>query len=166
MSAHDDGIDKNLLEFARQVAAIPRQISEGARTVEVARQPPVESHTEPAKPVAPIPKTPSSDQARLTDETRKTNQVRQAPDKQVSDKKLRTSEELASLVLSTLREVGDCPPKGFVVTVYGSNPWNALLTIRPEAGTRIDRTLWVSRVQDIAARLRNEFDVADDTSSS
>lgn len=34
--------------------------------------------------------------------------------------------------------------------------------IRPEAGPRVDRTLWRSRVQDITWRLRSEFDIADE----
>ena len=162
MSAHSDGIDKNLLEFARQVAAIPRQITEGVRAADATPQPPVKTDVAAAPaPLAPSSKSPPLGSAILPDGPQE-----KSPPRTASDKKLRTPDELASLVMTTLREVGDCPPKGFVVTIYGSNPWNAMLMIRPEAGTRIDRSLWISRVQDIAARLRNEFDIADDGSSS
>ena len=169
MSSHNDEIDKNLLEFARQVAAIPRQISEGARVANATPQPPMTSNAAPPAPIVVSsksepksePKSAPPPQTALPDEPQKKSQT-----ETTSNKKLRTPNELANLVMTTLREVGDCPPKGFVVTIYGSNPWNAMLMIRPEAGTRIDRSLWISRVQDIAARLRNEFDIADDTSPS
>jgi len=47
------------------------------------------------------------------------------------------------------------------VTVYGSNPWNAMLTIKPEAGPIADPDLWRGRVRDMAARLRQDFDLAE-----
>ena len=45
------------------------------------------------------------------------------------------------------------------VTVYGTNPWNAILTIKPEAGRIKDAQLWRERVQDIGARLRQDVDL-------
>jgi hypothetical protein len=36
---------------------------------------------------------------------------------------------------------------------------DAMLTIRSEAGTAIDRLLWTSRVQEIEVRLRDNFDI-------
>jgi hypothetical protein len=142
-------IDENLLEFARQVAAIPRRISEedNARadahdalvSAAITESPAVleEIHEpSPAGPAAASTELPGS-----------------------PVKKQRTSEEIGQVIMTTLRDFGGVPDRGFVITVYGSNPWNALLTIRPEAGSRIDRALWVSRVQDIAARLRSEFDI-------
>lgn len=36
--------------------------------------------------------------------------------------------------MKSLRSIDGCPARGFIVTVYGSNPWNAMLTIRLEAG--------------------------------
>jgi len=68
--------------------------------------------------------------------------------------------------MKSLRAIDGCPNRGFVVTVYGSNPWNAMLRIRPEAGPRIDRELWRSRVHDMGMQLRNDFDVADASSGS
>ncbi|WP_375413027.1 hypothetical protein [uncultured Bradyrhizobium sp.] len=63
--------------------------------------------------------------------------------------------------MATLRAIDGCPERGFVVTVYGSNPWNAMLTIRPEAGRITDRALWRTRVQEIGARLRKQYDLID-----
>jgi len=75
-------------------------------------------------------------------------------------------DEIAGIVMKSLRAIDGCPNRGFVVTVYGSNPWNAMLTIRPEAGPRIDRELWRSRVHDIGVQLRNDFDVANTSTIS
>ena len=72
-------------------------------------------------------------------------------------KQLATPDQLARLILDTLWAMDSCPDRGLVVTVYGSNPWNAMLMIRPEAGCAIDRTLWITRVQDIGVKLRNDF---------
>jgi hypothetical protein len=69
------------------------------------------------------------------------------------------------MILDSLRAI-DCPARGFVVTVYGSNPWNAMLTIQPEAGPRIDGLLWRSRVQEIGVRLRDDFDIIRETTTS
>ena len=68
--------------------------------------------------------------------------------------------------MKSLRTIEGCPNRGFAVTVYGSNPWNAMLTIRPEAGPGIDRELWCSRAHDIGVRLRSDFDVADQSTLS
>lgn len=150
MPPTSDGIDQNLLEFARQVAAIPRRISE-KENAEVAAQDAPAPVTEVPEPTVKGPETSQAD--RSTDLT-------EVPGK--SGKKLRTSDEIGALIMTRLREFGDVPDQGFVITVYGSNPWNTLLMIRPQAGPRIDRTLWLSRVQDITARLRSEFDIADE----
>jgi hypothetical protein len=68
------------------------------------------------------------------------------PANQISIKKQsRTPAEIAKMIQDVLLTMDGCPERGFVVTVYGSNPWNAMLMIRPEAGTAIDRSLWISR---------------------
>jgi hypothetical protein len=143
-------IDQHLLAFAKQVANIPRRISEDEGVV-AADTPDVPNAMVPIA-VAPAVETSATPlsvkpEAVAIDSPRKT------------DKKLRTADELANLILATLRQVDDFPRQGFSITVYGFNPWNALLTIRPEAGPLKDRAIWISRVQDITARLRSEFDV-------
>jgi hypothetical protein len=42
---------------------------------------------------------------------------------------------------------------------------DAMLTIRSEAGTAIDRLLWTSRVQEIEVRLRDNFDIIQEPSA-
>jgi hypothetical protein len=71
----------------------------------------------------------------------------------------RTASELADIILDALRTDVGFPERGFVVTVYGASPWNAMLTIKPEAGPIKDARRWRERVQDIGARLRRDFDV-------
>jgi hypothetical protein len=66
---------------------------------------------------------------------------------------------MAGIILNALRAIEGVPERGLVVTVYGTNPWNAMLTIKPEAGRIKDAQLWRERVQDIGARLRQDFDV-------
>lgn len=157
MSVNDE-VDPNLLEFARQVAAMPRRISEGqvAPVHEAERHPVVE--------VAPSGDPPISQEAIPSVQFPHQGELRGLRNK--SEKKLRSPSELSDLILAALREVDDCPRQGLTVTVYGSNPWNAMLMIRPEAGPRVDRTLWLSHVREIAARLRDEFDVSEESPSS
>ena len=77
-------------------------------------------------------------------------------------RRLRTAGELADIILNALRAVDGVPERGFLITVYGSRPWNAMLTIKPEAGRIKDVQLWRQRVQDIGARLRRDFDLIDE----
>jgi hypothetical protein len=74
-------------------------------------------------------------------------------------RQFRTATEMADIILDALRAVDGVPERGFVVTVYGANPWNAMLTINPEAGPIKDAQLWRTRVQEIGTRLRQDFDV-------
>jgi hypothetical protein len=159
-------VDKRLLEFARQVAAIPRRISEGDRAPSDA---PVAAVTIAPAPVsAPVPPILAKETVEAPAEQTPAVMTKQTDSGPAINtaRKLCTPEELANRIMETLRQVGDLPSRGFVITVYGSNPWNALLTVRPEAGPFIDRTLWSSRVQDIVGRLRNEFDIAGESSHS
>jgi hypothetical protein len=73
----------------------------------------------------------------------------------------KTADELAGIILKALQTLDGAPARGFVVTVYGGNPWNAMLTIKPEAGPIADPGLWRTRVRDMAARLRQDFDLAE-----
>jgi hypothetical protein len=78
-----------------------------------------------------------------------------------SDDRRKTADELAGVILKALLTLEGAPARGFVVTVYGGNPWNAMLTIKPEAGPIANPALWRGRVRDMAARLRQDFDLAE-----
>lgn len=156
----DEESDRSLIEFAQKIAAIPKRIADEDRSAE---SPAEASH--PAPPAAaevsseslppPLPADKQPDPV-----------IRLAPPAGAGGKQVRNADELAGIIMKSLRVIDGCPDRGFVVTVYGSNPWNAMLTIRPEAGPRIDRELWRSRVYDIGVQLRNDFDVADASSGS
>ncbi len=156
----DEEIDRSLIEFAQKIAAIPKRIADEDRSAE----PPGEA----ALAVSPaaseigkesLPPPPPADKQPDPD-------IRPAQPTGAECKQVRNADELASVIMKSLRAIDGCPNRGFVVTVYGSNPWNAMLTIRPEAGPRIDRELWRSRVDDIGMQLRNDFEVADASSRS
>jgi hypothetical protein len=158
MSTED--IDRSLVEFAQKIAAIPKGIADEGRPAE---PPPVTSDAAPP-PAAEVrsqslpPPLPASAQP--------DPDIRPALPAVAGGKQVRPPDEIAGIIMKSLRAIDGCPTRGFTVTVYGSNPWNAMLTIRPEAGPRIDRELWRSRVHDIGVKLRNDFDVADASSGS
>ena len=49
-------------------------------------------------------------------------------------KEKRTAEELAIMIYDDLSMIEGCPARGVKVTVYGLNPWSALMTFGVEAG--------------------------------
>ena len=71
----------------------------------------------------------------------------------------RSAEALAAIILNALRTLDGSPKDGFAVTVYGANPWNAMLTITPSAGVIKDAPLWRERVKEMAIRLRQHYDL-------
>lgn len=73
----------------------------------------------------------------------------------------RSAEELAAIILNALRTLDGSPKDGFAVTVYGANPWNAMLTITPAAGAVKDAPLWRERVKEMAIRLREHYDLVE-----
>ncbi|MEH2515725.1 hypothetical protein V1279_001298 [Bradyrhizobium sp. AZCC 1610] len=156
----DAEIDRSLVEFAQKIAAIPKGIADEGRPTE---PPPDASST--ASPTATEVASRSLPPPLPTGEQPDPG-IRPAAPAGAGGKQVRHTDEIASLIMKSLRTIDGCPNRGFVVTVYGSNPWNAMLTIRPEAGPRIDRELWRSRVHDIGVHLRNDFDVADTSTIS
>jgi hypothetical protein len=163
----DEGPDWSLVEFAKQVAAIPRRISEAGGDIGTVN-PTDEKNKGPTVPEGDHKKeviTAPSETSPVVDDTRSvapTPSIRTDSASQRGASRIRqqrTPDEIAKVIMETLQTIDRCPDRGFVVTVYGSNPWNAMLTIRPEAGPSIDRTFWSSRVQDIGVQLRADFDV-------
>jgi hypothetical protein len=53
---------------------------------------------------------------------------------EVPTKQNKTPEELAAMIHHDLSQIEGCPQRGLKVTVYGLNPWNAMLTFGVEAG--------------------------------
>jgi hypothetical protein len=182
MAAADEGTDWSLVNFAKQVFGAKSAAPDvGFNFVE---PPPLPAEAEPAAPVAEteVATVPEDDAAakpeQNTDAENPTDTIetpvitaaepREVPPPEpvqvVNDNKrqLRTPAEMADIIMNALRAVDGVPERGFVITVYGSRPWNAMLTIKPEAGRVKDVQLWRQRVQDIGARLRRDFDLIDD----
>jgi hypothetical protein len=153
----DEEIDRSLVEFAQKIAAIPKRIADEDRSAE--------SPAEAALAVSPAEIGSESLPSQAPAEHSNPG-IRSASPAGADGKQVRNADEIEGIIMKSLRTIEGCPNRGFVVTVYGSNPWNAMLTIRPEAGPRIDRELWCSRVHDIGVRLRNDFDVADQSTIS
>jgi hypothetical protein len=76
-------------------------------------------------------------------------------------RQLRSPSEIVDMIVSELRAFDDVPKRGFAITVYGANPWNAMLTIGPDAGAVNDPQGWHSRVREIGVRLRRDFEVVE-----
>jgi hypothetical protein len=181
MAAADEGADWSLVNFAKQVfGAKPAAPEVGFNFVE-----PVPTEEEAASIAAEtdqVAATLDNDQAAAEDEiapvpvedplksveTAETavTEVQDVPSTETMEpgigedgRQSRTASEMADMILNLLRAEDGVPERGFVVTVYGAHPWNAMLTIKPEAGAIKDARLWRERVQDIGAQLRRDFDI-------
>jgi hypothetical protein len=49
-------------------------------------------------------------------------------------KEKKTAEGLAVMIREDFGKMDGCPERGVIVTVYGFNPWNAMLTFGVDAG--------------------------------
>jgi hypothetical protein len=49
-------------------------------------------------------------------------------------KEKKTADELEAMIREDLGKMDGCPESGVIVTVYGFNPWNAMLTFGVDAG--------------------------------
>jgi hypothetical protein len=156
----DQKADWSLIDFARQLAGIPQSTLEvDYNSIEPT---PASEALAPANESNTIPDNPaliSKKQGAVPSALQNTQPAQVIEPETPGGKQLRTPDEIAKMITATLRAIDSCPERGFVVTVYGSNPWNAMLTIKPEAGPKIDGSLWRSRVQEIGVRLRDDFDI-------
>ncbi len=75
-------------------------------------------------------------------------------------KETRTAAELARMIEADLAKHPQCPRQGFVVTVYGTMLWRAMLTITPAAGPVRDPQEWRDLTEELAERLRRRYDLA------
>jgi hypothetical protein len=178
MAAADEGADWSLVNFAKQVFGAKSAASEvGFDFIE-----PAPTEDEAASATAETDKVVASDNDRAAGEddiapvedpveTVETGEiavsdVQDVPSTEAMEpsaaedgRQSRTASEMADMILNVLRAEDGVPERGFVVTVYGAHPWNAMLTIKPEAGAIKDARLWRERVQDIGAQLRRDFDI-------
>ena len=171
MVTTDEDADWSLIDFAKEVFRAQnasevdfdfvetKLAAEGALPTPLAAELAVVEQREPA--TRTIPKM-----APAAAETAPPREVQEAqlpaPREKTANKdgrQFRTATEMADIILNALRTIEGVPERGFVVTVYGTNPWNAMLTIKPEAGRIKDAQLWRERVQDIGARLRQDVDL-------
>ena len=78
----------------------------------------------------------------------------------VEPKQGRTSAQLANIILRALHSVEGCPKQGLEITVYGSNPWNAMLRITTAAVMKPAAAKhWRDRVRVLVQLLREQFDL-------
>jgi hypothetical protein len=74
-------------------------------------------------------------------------------------KEKKTAEELAAMIREDLAQMEGCPKHGVTVTVYGFNPWNAMLTFGVGAGGVPNKTELLGFFEIIVERLRRLYDV-------
>jgi hypothetical protein len=75
-------------------------------------------------------------------------------------KEIKTADELARMIEADLAKHPQCPRAGFVVTVYGTTLWRAMLTITPAAGPVRDPQEWRDLTEELAERIRKRYDLA------
>jgi hypothetical protein len=76
-----------------------------------------------------------------------------------STKETKTAEELAGMIREDLGKMDGCPKRGVSVTVYGLNPWNAMLTFGAGAGPVPNKAELDSFFEIIVERLKRLYDV-------
>lgn len=74
-------------------------------------------------------------------------------------KEKKTAEELALMIREDLGKMDGCPKRGVSVTVYGLNPWNAMLTFGVEAGPVPNKAELDGFFEVIIERLKRLYDV-------
>jgi len=74
-------------------------------------------------------------------------------------KEKKIAEELASMIREDLGKMNGCPKRGVKVTVYGLNPWNAMLTFGVDAGTVPNKAELNSFFEIIIERMKRLYDV-------
>jgi hypothetical protein len=73
-------------------------------------------------------------------------------------KEEKTAEELSAMIHYDLSMIEGCPTRGVKVTVYGLNPWNALLTVGVEAGAVPNKADLQAFCDIITERLKRLYD--------
>src|ERR1700761_770887 len=68
-------------------------------------------------------------------------------------------DEAQDIILRGLRRLPDFPSQGVVVTLYGSRPWNAMLTFAPGSTSYRNATIFRSALADMISELRKQIDI-------
>jgi hypothetical protein len=167
----DENTDRSLVDFAKELFATHQNKSEldfNLVEPEPAEEKAAPTAAEPEKVAAVTESNPAAEENAVATAVAETREIAVAEAQSSVPKgtgtgqdgrQFRTPGEMADIILNALRTIDGVPDRGFVVTVYGANPWNAMLTINPEAGPIKDAQLWRTRVLEIGARLRQDFDV-------
>jgi hypothetical protein len=74
-------------------------------------------------------------------------------------KEKKAADELAMMIHQDLSKMDGCPERGVTVTVYGLNPWNALLTFGVDAGPVPNKAELENFFDIITERLKRLYDV-------
>jgi hypothetical protein len=81
------------------------------------------------------------------------------PEPAVPSKQEKAPEELAAMILEDLSQIEGCPQRGVKVTVYGFNPWNAMLTFGVEAGAVPNKQDLRALFDVLVERVKRLYDV-------
>lgn len=74
-------------------------------------------------------------------------------------KQKKGAEELAAMILEDLSQIEGCPQRGVKVTVYGFNPWNAMLTYGVEAGAVPNKEDLLALFDVLVERMKRLYEV-------
>lgn len=74
-------------------------------------------------------------------------------------KQKKTPEELAAMIHHDLSQIEGTPQRGLKVTVYGLNPWNAMLTFGVDSGPVPNKADLQALFDAITERLKRLYDV-------
>jgi hypothetical protein len=78
----------------------------------------------------------------------------------VPTKQKKTPEELAAMIHYDLSQIEGCPQRGLKVTVYGLNPWNAMLMFGVDSGPVPNKADLEALFDVITERLKRLYDVS------
>jgi hypothetical protein len=70
-----------------------------------------------------------------------------------------SAEKVQSLLLQSLARIPNFPERGVAVTVYGFNPWNAMLNFAPRSASHRDAIMFREALADMVQKLRVQVDV-------
>jgi hypothetical protein len=76
-----------------------------------------------------------------------------------TDQPLKTAEQARALIIEGLRQIHGFPSEGVSVTVYGFQPWSAMLTFAPNSTTFANAIRYRKILAEIVYDLRKNFEV-------